>query len=294
MQDKIDEFLFFLRTEKNLSIKTREAYAHDLNLWYEYLVKNKVPSWESITHDHLLYFMIQEKQRGLVVRSVNRHLVAVRSFYRFLKERNFISKNITENMTLPKIGRVLPHFLTMSEVDLLLRSSSTHFKSKRFQAMLQLLYATGMRVSELIQLKLNDVNLQSGFILAFGKGSKERYIPIGKHAIAALEDYYQNVRTQILKNKKSEFVFVNSAGKPLSRQIFWKWLKEVALQNGIQKPVSPHVIRHSFATHLLENGADLRSVQTMLGHADISTTQIYTHISRDHLRSVHEKFHPRG
>lgn len=160
--------------------------------------------------------------------------------------------------------------------------------------MLQVLYATGLRVSELVNLTINDVNLQSGYVLAFGKGSKERYVPVGKVAIKALDDYYGWARGKLLRNKKSSFVFVGRGDKPLTRQTFWKYLKDLAKQKGITKSISPHVIRHSFATHLLENGADLRSVQIMLGHADISTTQIYTHVSRERLKQIHKKFHPRG
>jgi integrase/recombinase XerD len=164
----------------------------------------------------------------------------------------------------------------------------------RFHAMIHTLYATGLRVSELVNLKLNDVNLQSGYVLAFGKGAKERYVPLGRFAIEAIEQYYAHGRLKLLGGRTSPFVFVGRGGKALTRQSFWKHLKEAAMNRGITKRISPHVIRHSFATHLLENGADLRSVQIMLGHADIATTQIYTHVSRERLKEMHKKFHPRG
>lgn len=253
--------------------------------------------------DHFLEFsMLRRQQDKVKVSSLARNLVAIRNFYRFLKEQNYITKDVTENLDLPKIGSKLPRFLTMREVDLLLSEEiadsppATDAKQVRNLAMLQVLYATGLRVSELVNLKINDVNLQSGYVLAFGKGSKERYVPIGRVAIAALDHYYKTARPQLLGEVKvqSQYVFLSHKGKPVTRQTFWKYLKDLAREKNISKKISPHVIRHSFATHLLENGADLRSVQIMLGHADISTTQIYTHVTRERLREMHKKFHPRG
>jgi integrase/recombinase XerD len=279
-----------------------EAYGRDLASWLNFLKKNDVNDWNQIFAKHMMDYSAWRRQNDKIKPiSLARNLVAVRNFHKFLKTSQYIIKDDLQNVELPKIGLRLPKYLTMSEVDVLLshpdfnHGSHPHpAKALRDHAMLQVLYAAGLRVSELVNLKMNDVNLQSGFVLAFGKGSKERYVPIGKTAISWLEKYYAQARSLILKNKKSSYVFVNVRGLAVSRQDFWLYLKGLARRAGITKNISPHVIRHSFATHLLENGADLRSVQVMLGHVDIATTQIYTHVTRDRLREIHKRFHPRG
>jgi len=297
VQERIDEYLHYLRVEKHLAKNTLEAYSRDLGYWFTFIKKRRITSWKKTEKDHFLEFAMYRRQEEKISAStLSRNLVAIRNFYQYLKNEEYISSNPSANLDLPKLGFKLPKYLTLREVDLLLdvRGQKLSAKEARNYTMLQLLYATGLRVSELVNLKLNDVNLQSGYVLAFGKGSKERYVPVGKVAIKVLEDYYNEHRPKLLKGRTSPYVFLGPSGKAITRQTFWKYLKKLATQCGIKKTISPHVIRHSFATHLLENGADLRSVQIMLGHADISTTQIYTHVTRERLREIHKKFHPRG
>lgn len=303
MNAELDEYLHFLRVEKNLATKTLESYGHDLNLWTEFLKRKNVKHWNDTKKEHALEFSMEQRKRGVKAETLGRYLVAIRNFYHYLKIHNRIEKDYLQDVDLPKFGKKLPHYLTMNEVEKLLEASKElaeesrgdkKLKMSRNEAMLQVLYATGVRVSELVNLHVNKINLQSGYILVMGKGSKERYIPLGKVAIEAVDEYYAKIRNQLLKEDSSSFVFVGRSGKSVSRQTFWKYIKELAKKAGITKNISPHVLRHSFATHLLNNGADLRSVQMMLGHADISTTQIYTHVSQESLKETFKKFHPRG
>lgn len=304
MHAEIDEYLRHLQIEKHLAKKTLESYAHDLILWTNFLVKIPIMTFDEVTSGHVLDFSITERRRGIGARSLTRRLVTIRGLHRFLKEQGKVQRDETDRLELPKIGRRLPKFLTLKEVDDLLAKSADEEGVKSTPlagakclcnfAMVQLLYASGLRVSELVGVKLNSLNLTSGYVLVMGKGSKERYVPIGSHAIQALERYLKEGRPRLLGAKKSNFVFIGRGTKSPTRQQFWNHIKNLAVRAGIRRPISPHVLRHSFATHLLENGADLRSVQIMLGHADISTTQIYTHVSRDRLKSTHKTFHPRG
>lgn len=303
MDAAIDEFLHKLRVEKNLSPNTIAAYAHDLRLWQGFLKQKNKCDWQDVCLDDFLEFSASrlEKHHDRAT-SLFRHLVTIRGFFSHLHECGAIVHDPTLGLDLPKLGFSLPHYLTVQDVDDLLKCSATSLKQTakarvkdvRNHTMLQVLYACGLRVSELTNLKLNDVNLQSGYVIVLGKGSKERYVPLGSFAIAALTCYYGDARQAILGSQRSVYVFVGRQGRPVTRQTFWQFLKTLARRCGIRKPISPHVIRHSFATHLLENGADLRSVQVMLGHADISTTQIYTHVSREHIKKLHAKHHPRG
>lgn len=305
MDAEIETYLNHLRVEKNLSPRTIEAYQHDLKLWQSLLLKKGVKHWQEVSMGHFLDFSVSERLRGVNARSLQRHLVAIRTFHQYLHENGCVKMDVTENLDLPKVGRRLPKFLSCAEVDQLIAQArelaqnqklgkTALAKAVRNWAMLELLYATGVRVSELCGLELNDVNLQSGHVLVMGKGRKERYVPLGRSALDALETYYAGPRNGILQGTKSPFVFVSNRGRALTRQGFWMFIKQLSKISGITKPLSPHVLRHSFATHLLENGADLRSVQIMLGHADIATTQIYTHVSRDRLKQLHQKLHPRG
>jgi integrase/recombinase XerD len=222
-------------------------------------------------------------------------LVSIRGFYRFLFNEKIIKNDPSRLVDLPKLSLKLPDVLAVDEVSRLLKTPDTSKPlGARDAAMLELLYAAGLRVSELVNLKLQDINLEAGFVRVMGKGSKERVVPIGQHAKTKIEDYIDNYRQSALKNKLSPFLFIARAGKPISRQGFWKLLRRYADQAQIHKKISPHSLRHSFATHMLEGGADLRAVQVMLGHVDISTTQIYTHVTRKHLQDLHQKFHPRG
>ncbi|MBI2340661.1 MAG: site-specific tyrosine recombinase XerD [Deltaproteobacteria bacterium] len=307
----IDQFLNYLTVEKGLSKNTLEAYGHDLRLWAEYLQgksagessKFKVQSSKnpdpveisSITPQTILHFLIGRKNQKVNSRTMSRNLTAIRSLFQFLTSEKIVPVDITQNMDLPKIHRKLPHVLTVLEIDRLLSApEADDAAGLRDKAMLELLYAAGLRVSELVGLKMMHLHLAEGYLLAYGKGSKERVVPIGTSAVKAIRVYLTDGRSKLLKERESPFVFVNRRAKKLSRQAFWMTLRKYGLKKGIKTRLSPHVLRHSFATHLLEGGADLRSVQVMLGHADISTTQIYTHVSRKRLIEIHEKFHPRG
>lgn len=303
MEAQIDEYLTFLRVERRLSSKTLEAYARDLHDWLIFLETHHCQSFQNTLPDHILDFTVACRKRGLAPRSLNRTLSAIRGLYKHLHKEGLINRNVTEAIDLPKLGRRLPKFLTLAEVDRLLdasqkielvASTKNPLEASRDATMLALLYATGLRVSELCGLKTNDLNRQAGFVLAFGKGSKERYVPIGKSALTFLDNYLAMIRPKLLQNRDSQLLFITPKAKAITRQAFWHFLKRMAVAANITKAVTPHVIRHSFATHLLENGADLRSVQIMLGHADIVTTQIYTHITGERLRAAHKAFHPRG
>jgi integrase/recombinase XerD len=226
---------------------------------------------------------------------VTRHLVSIRGFYRFLEREGIARTNPTLLIESPKWVHKLPDVLDLEEVDRLLAApDDTSPLGCRDAALLQLLYATGLRVSELVSLRLSDVNLETGYVVAYGKGSKERIVPIGEVAQRTTEKYLREGRKTLIKGRASPYVFVNRSGGKLSRQGFWKLLKGYAIGAGLKKRITPHTLRHSFATHLLAGGADLRSVQTMLGHVDIATTQIYTHVTRERLKSIHKTYHPRG
>ena len=319
----IDQFLNYLAVERGLSKNTLEAYGHDLRLWADYVQGEKnrrggpvwppnekgqphkegpftrphrvAPTVEQITPQTILHFLIWRKNQKVNSRTLARNLTAIRNFFQFLTSEKIIPFDITQNMDLPKIHRKLPHVLTSMEIDRLLEAPALDNPSGlRDKAMLEIIYATGLRVSELVGLKLNSVNQQQGYLLAYGKGSKERLVPVGSSALTALRNYLAMGRPKLLKERQSAYLFLNRRARKLSRQAFWMNLRKYGLKKGIKTRLSPHVLRHSLATHLLEGGADLRSVQVMLGHADISTTQIYTHVSRKRLIEMHEKFHPRG
>ena len=243
----------------------------------------------------ILKHLIALRNAGLGSRSCARHLVTLRGFYRFLFQEKVIKYDPARLIDFPKSGLKLPDVLNVKEVNLLLNMPDTDKPlGKRNAAMLELLYAAGLRVSELVNLNFLDVNLEACFVRVLGKGSKERVVPIGSCAKEKIDGYINTARPLLLKNRISRYLFVARAGEPMTRQGFWKLLKQYAQQAGIKKKITPHSLRHSFASHLLEGGADLRAVQVMLGHVDISTTQIYTHIAREHLRQMHEKYHPRG
>ncbi len=243
----------------------------------------------------ILKYLIILRDEGLSARSRARHLVTLRGFYKFLIQEKILKKDPTGIVDLPKIGIKLPDVLSIEEIKSIINAPDIlKPKGLRDTAMFELLYAAGLRVSELIAVKLPDINLEVGFVRTFGKGSKERMVPIGSHARDKIRDYLANARPALMKSHVSNFLFVAHAGKPMTRQGFWKLLKKHALTAGITKDITPHSFRHSFASHLLEGGADLRAVQMMLGHVDISTTQIYTHVAKDHLKRLHEQYHPRG
>lgn len=290
----LDRYIDFLMVEKGLAAQTIEAYSRDLVRYISFLDESGRAAVSEADTPLILKYLISMREDGLNARSRARHLVSIRGFYRFLAQEEILSSDPTRLIDLPKSGLKLPDVLTIDEVKRLLEAPDPKKPSGcRDAAMLELLYAAGLRVSELITLKLQDVNLTAGYVRVFGKGAKERVVPIGQYAQEKIRRYTNGARQALLKDRMSATLFVARAGKPLSRQGFWKLIKRYGLRAGLRKMITPHTLRHSFASHLLEGGADLRAVQTMLGHADIATTQIYTHVARDHLKHLHQKFHPR-
>jgi integrase/recombinase XerD len=291
----VDQYVNYLVFEKGLSEKTIESYSSDLVRHLDFLKQTGVKKISDADTPLILKHLIALRNAGLGSKSCARHLISLRGFYKFLVQEKIIDYDPVRLIDLPKSGLKLPDVLSVAEVELLLKTPDTDKPlGKRNAAMLELIYAAGLRVSELVNLKLLDVNLEACFVRVLGKGSKERVVPMGMCAKEKIDDYITFARPLLLKNRISQYMFIARAGNPMTRQGFWKLLKQYARQAGIQKKITPHSLRHSFASHLLEGGADLRAVQIMLGHVDISTTQIYTHIAREHLRQMHEKYHPRG
>ena len=291
----MDRFLNYLLVEKGLSERTIESYSRDLVRFVNFLDAQAIRSIEEADTAIILKHIITLRNEGLGARSRARHLVTIRGFYQFLVQEKLLATDYSKQIDLPKCGLKLPNVLTIEEVRRLLNATDTRKPTGvRNAAMIELLYAAGLRVSELIHVKLQDTNLEAGFVRVFGKGAKERIVPIGLYAQSRIEYYLKSARPGLLKTMASHYLFVARAGKPMTRQAFWKILRHTAVKAGIEKDVTPHSLRHSFASHLLEGGADLRAVQVMLGHVDISTTQIYTHVAQDQLRKAHEKYHPRG
>ncbi len=291
----VDQYINYLIFEKGLSEKTIESYSSDLSKYLEFLKQNGLKDIQEADTPIILKHLIALRKSGLGSKSCARHLITLRGFYKFLAHEKILEFDPAKLIDLPKSGLKLPDVLSVTEINLLLNIPDTNNPlGKRNAAMLELLYAAGLRVSELVSLKFLDVNLEACFVRVMGKGSKERIVPFGLYAKNKIDDYINHSRPLLLKNRISQYLFVARAGKPMTRQGFWKLLKQYVKQAGIKKKVTPHSLRHSFASHLLEGGADLRTVQVMLGHVDISSTQIYTHVARDHLRQVHEKYHPRG
>lgn len=297
MEDRLDDFIHFLVVEKGLSKNTIVSYKRDLNSYITYL-KNveKLAGLNEVQRPQIVHFLKFLKDTGKSSKTLARHIASIRAFHHFLLREKAVDHDPTVHIESPQHERSLPKVLSMEEVETLLDSPKlTDQFGYRDKAMLEMMYATGIRVSELIGLKLSDVHLTMGFIRCMGKGSKERIIPIGKTASDAIQEYLEKGRPKLVSKKhRDESLFLNHHGKGLSRQGFWKILKRLASDAGIEKELTPHTMRHSFATHLLENGADLRAVQEMLGHADISTTQIYTHVTKTRLKDVYTKFHPRA
>ena len=283
----INRYLAYLRIERGLSANTLAGYAHDLNMYCDHLGRTDLLKARSTDVSGFLKFLYRRK---LKPRSAARALAAVKGLHKFLLLEKAVKENPAATIEAPRAFTPLPHFLTLEEVDRLLTApNSDEGAGIRDRAMIEVLYATGLRVSELVGLRVDGVNLDTGFVRCLGKGSKERIVPLGQSAIAAVEAYLRGGRSSA-----SEYLFLKSNGKPLTRIEFWFALKTYAAKSGIKKSISPHVLRHSFATHLLERGADLRAVQMMLGHANISTTQIYTHVIRERLRQIYKTHHPRA
>ncbi len=295
MNHKLDVFLNYLTVEKGLSSNTLDAYGRDLARYAGFLREQEVLQPDQVTSGLVLDFLGSLKKAGLSSRSRARTLVALRTFHRFLLAEGYATANPTCQIQAPRTLSGLPKTLSPEEVDRLLGSpSGDSYLDRRDRAMFEVLYATGLRVSELVKLKVSDLQLDAGYLTAFGKGGKQRIVPLGESALDELRDYLDIGRFLLDKGWSSPILFLNRSGNGLTRQGFWKIIKRRALQAGIRKNISPHTLRHSFATHLLDNGADLRAVQTMLGHVDISTTQIYTHVTRERLKRLHAQIHPRG
>ena len=290
----IDAFLAMVTVEKGLAKNTVEAYGRDLAGLAEYLLSKGISRWQEVDPTLVRSYVSALRQQGLSPRSITRHIVTVRRLFRFLEGEELISANPIPELLLAGGARKLPQTLSGDDIRKLIHQpNSAEALGSRDQTMLELLYATGLRVSELVSLRIQQVNFQGNYLTVKGKGAKVRAVPFGQWARAKLDAYLDADRAKLLKGKSSPFVFTNRSGAPLSRQGFWKLIRRYALMAGIDKRVTPHTLRHSFATHLLEGGADLRSVQSMLGHADISTTQIYTHVDGARLKRVHREFHPR-
>ncbi len=296
MMDKvIEEFISFLSIERGMAHNTLLAYRRDLKFYMTYLSLNGLSSLNQIQRESVTAFMYHQKEKGLSANSICRNLAAIKMFHRFLVRERLAMEDPTQLVETPKLWKRIPDVLSFQEIEAMLKTSEgEHWQQIRDHSILELFYASGLRVSELVSLKLESVNFELGFVRCLGKGNKERIIPIGKSARIAIQKYCDQVRNKLKKNQETEVIFLSRLGKKLSRQSVWKIIKCYARKAGIKKEIKPHTLRHSFATHLLENGADLRSVQEMLGHADISTTQIYTHVDKERLRIVHKQFHPRG
>lgn len=297
MKTSIEDFLHYIRVEKGLSDNTMQAYQRDLTAYLTYLREHRqLTTLADITREDIVGFMALMKTTGKSARSVARYMASIRSFHHFLLIEQKATNDPTTQIATPKQAQHLPDILHIDEVAALLETpDKTSVLGLRDAAMLELLYATGLRVSELITLTLSDLHLNMGFIQTLGKGHKERIIPLGETASHVLTTYLADSRPQLTREKyKNDTVFLNFHGQPMTRQGFWKNLKKLTLKAGISKEITPHTLRHSFATHLLENGADLRSVQELLGHSDIATTQIYTHVTKNRLADVYQQFHPRA
>lgn len=289
----LDAYLDHLKVEKGLATKTVEAYATDLARFLGYLAEEG-GSLETADTGAVAGFLVRLAEQGLGARSQARYLSSLRGFFKFLVREKHVRRDATELVDGPKLGQRLPAVLTRDEVIALLAAPIGDAPAQvRDRAMLHTMYAAGLRVSELVGLELGDLNLETGFVAAFGKGGKRRLVPLGAPARRLIGEYLASVRPGWAPDS-ARHVFLTHRRKPMTRQGFWKLIKRYAVAAGIQKPISPHKLRHSFATHLLVGGADLRAVQTMLGHADIATTQVYTHVTGDHLQDLHGKYHPRG
>jgi len=295
MKEFIEDFLNYISVERGLAHNTILAYRRDLTKYTKYLTKTGIDQIDVVKRQQITEYMHKQKDSGLMAVSITRSLAAIKMFHRFLVRERLAKEDPTDLLETPKLWKRIPEVLSSFEMEALIKASQGRKGQQiRDYAILELLYASGMRVSELVELKLENVNMDVGYVRCIGKGRKERIVPIGRKAQVAVKQYIENARPQLNKSNFSNVLFLSRLGKKISRQSIWKIIKYYAKKAKITKTIKPHTIRHSFATHLLEHGADLRSVQEMLGHADISTTQIYTHVDRERLKSIHKQFHPRS
>jgi integrase/recombinase XerD len=302
MKELIESFLNYLSVEKGYSGHTIAAYRNDLTGLADFASRESAktrssPSWAGFVRQNMLSYMLDLKERGYAATTVARKVAAARSYFGFLVAEGVIRTNPTENMSSPSVGKALPRPISISQVRLLLEQPAklSTSEARRDRAMLELLYASGMRISELVALNLGDVNTGGDcFVRCFGKGRKERILPLYEQVTRTVQSYIDEDRPKLAHGKKEKALFLNARGERLTRQGFWQKLKEYARTAGLSDHVSPHTLRHSFATHMLSGGADLRSVQELLGHANISTTQVYTHLTTEHVRHAYDKSHPRA
>lgn len=291
----IDRYLTHLKVERHLSANTLESYAHNLRRFSEFISRKGVNKAKDVKENHLLEFLVLLHKEKITSRSVARYLSALRGFFKFLIKEKILDKSPLAHIESPARWKKLPKYLTLSQVDELIAQPNQKTNlGLRDHAIIQLMYASGLRISEISSLTMERTNLQQGYVIILGKGSKERVVPIGRVALSALDEYLKDARPALLKGKINDHVFISHKGTNISRKRLWEIIKAAARRTGIKINVTPHMLRHSFATHLLERGADLRSVQTMLGHTDIATTEIYTHITSTHLKEIYRKFHPRA
>jgi len=295
MERHLDLYLDYVTVERGLAANTRASYSGDLRKFHAFLTERGLSLWGQVGPAEVMGYLTRLQAQGIGARSRARLLSTLRGFFKFLVRDHHLAGNPVAHLTSPRLRRHLPDVLSVGEVErLLAQPDGSTPQGQRDAAMLELLYATGLRVSELVSITLGRVNLEVGFLVALGKGSKERIVPMGEVATVALHDYMLEARSRFLRGRLHDALFVTSRGRAMTRQAFWKLVKRYTLKAGIHKRITPHTLRHSFATHLLDRGADLRSVQMMLGHADISTTQIYTHVARERLKRIHHMYHPRG
>ncbi len=296
MDELAEQFLNYLSVERGLARNTISSYQTDLKKFSSFLKEKGETLVDNVTREDIREFLMDLKNKKLSVNSIARNLVSIKSFFKYLVNERIIKDNITAVLESPKLWKKLPDTLSIKEVDKIILKAN--FKSKqgiRDRAILEVLYGTGMRVSEAVNLKLRDINFEVGFLKCKGKGQKERIVPFGGKAQTAIRQYLKKARPDfILKKRDVPEIFLSRLGRPISRVSIWKMIKTYTRKANIKKNITPHTLRHSFATHMLEGGADLRIVQELLGHADISTTQIYTHINKDRLKSIHHKYHPRS
>ncbi len=295
MQRQISNYMYYLSVEKGLSKNTIESYRRDLKTFIALMKQRQVNTPDEVDREALSFFIADLKKKGRATATISRCIASIRSFFNYLLQEGLIDKNPTLELESPKLEKKLPRVLTSGEIDRLLAQPVLGDNNgQRDKAMLELLYASGIRISELVSLNISDFDPRVGFLRCSGKGMKERIVPIGSLAINSVNEYVVGSRSQLLKSNGETALFVNLQGNRMTRQGFWKIFKKYARKSKIQGEITPHTLRHSFATHLLENGADLRSVQEMLGHSDISTTQIYTQITRRKIKEIYDQAHPRA
>lgn len=295
MRELVDEFLYYLVVERGLAENTLASYNSDLQQFLQYLESSKIKSFRDVNHGLLVAYLVKMQREGRAPATICQHMAAIKALYQFLLRERLVDNDPTVNLETPRQAKKLPQVLTLEEVERLLSQPRVDNPAGlRDKAMLELLYATGLRVSELVALNVEQVNLEGEFVRCLGKGAKERVVPMGQTACFYVRTYIENGRGKLIKKKAETALFVNHHGRRLSRQGCWKIIKGYARAANLNKEITPHTLRHSFATHLLENGADLRAVQELLGHADIGTTQIYTHLTRKKVREVYDRTHPRA